>query len=328
MAIGSRCRIGANCVHSEQIKPPSTAMPLSRHNSSKSMSSRLPNSFAQSVGPSVGRTASMIGRSQTSMSFHAPTDSRQRSNTSRVRPQTSMSRHEPEDGPTTGKQNCMMPTPSLRSSTQSASDFLPNQRLRKAASVQYMGTQASTSRREISISTMMGNLSLDDERAYDSLSKRNQAISIKENCPPTPTPLRPSKYQLENVTFRRSQKRGEDATVQSTPRQEESRVSIMAPPKTPHSTQQVQHLMNKFEDTLFASARKPTGTPSKSPSKVRSFLTKDSNLRAFTAWDVDERLVDMESQFKALKEVMNLSLTDKKAMEEVIDMAKTRGRHQ
>ncbi|ROV88638.1 hypothetical protein VMCG_10310 [Cytospora schulzeri] len=41
-------------------------------------------------------------------------------------------------------------------------------------------------------------------------------------------------------------------------------------------------------------------------------------------WDVDERLVDMESQFKALKEVMNVSLTDKKAMEEVIDMAKTR----
>ncbi|ROV93085.1 hypothetical protein VSDG_07354 [Cytospora chrysosperma] len=41
-------------------------------------------------------------------------------------------------------------------------------------------------------------------------------------------------------------------------------------------------------------------------------------------WDVDERLVDMESQFKALKEVMNVSLTDKKAMEEVIEMAKTR----
>lgn len=42
------------------------------------------------------------------------------------------------------------------------------------------------------------------------------------------------------------------------------------------------------------------------------------------SWDVDERLVDMESQFKALKEVMNVSLTDKKAMEEVIEMAKTR----
>lgn len=115
--------------------------------------------------------------------------------------------------------------------------------------------------------------------------------------------------------------------MQSTPQHEVSRASIMAPPKTPRSTQQVQQLMDKFEDTLLASTRKCTVSPSKSPSKVRPFLTKDSNLRAFTAWDVDERLVDMESQFKALKEVMNVSLTDKKAMEEVIEMAKTRGRN-
>jgi kinesin family protein C1 len=174
---------------------------------------------------------------------------------------------------------------------------------------------------------MMGHLSLNDERAYDSLSERNQAISAEENCPPTPSPLLPSKNQLENVTFRQSQTRGEDSTMQSTPQHEVSRASIMAPPKTPRSTQQVQQLMDKFEDTLLSSTRKCTVSPSKSPSKVRPFLTKDSNLRAFTAWDVDERLVDMESQFKALKEVMNVSLTDKKAMEEVIEMAKTRGRN-
>lgn len=41
---------------------------------------------------------------------------------------------------------------------------------------------------------------------------------------------------------------------------------------------------------------------------------------------MDERLVEVEAQFKAMKEVMNVSLTDKKAMEEVIEMAKTRGR--
>ncbi|KAK7730271.1 kinesin-like nuclear fusion protein [Diaporthe eres] len=42
------------------------------------------------------------------------------------------------------------------------------------------------------------------------------------------------------------------------------------------------------------------------------------------SWDMDERLVEVEAQFKAMKEVMNVSLTDKKAMEEVIEMAKTR----
>lgn len=50
-------------------------------------------------------------------------------------------------------------------------------------------------------------------------------------------------------------------------------------------------------------------------------------MRTFTAWDVDERLVEVEAQFKAMKEVMNGSLSDKKAMEEVIEMAKTRGRY-
>lgn len=50
-------------------------------------------------------------------------------------------------------------------------------------------------------------------------------------------------------------------------------------------------------------------------------------MRTFTAWDVDERLFEVEAQFKAMKEVMNGSLSDKKAMEEVIEMAKTRGRY-
>jgi kinesin family protein C1 len=101
----------------------------------------------------------------------------------------------------------------------------------------------------------------------------------------------------------------------------------MAPPKTPpDSAQHALDMLYKFEETLLASTRKPPESPSKSPSKASSFLTKDSNLTAFTAWDMDDRLVEMEAQFKAMKDVMNVSLTDKKAMEEVIDMAKTRGR--
>ncbi|KAK2603106.1 hypothetical protein N8I77_009586 [Diaporthe amygdali] len=89
-----------------EIKPPSTAMPLSRHQSSKSMSSRAtPNSFTQSVGPNAGRPASMIGRAQTSMSFHRTTDNKQRPNaSSRIRPQTAMTNHQEEDDLSTGKQ--------------------------------------------------------------------------------------------------------------------------------------------------------------------------------------------------------------------------------
>ncbi|KAL2279942.1 hypothetical protein FJTKL_13087 [Diaporthe vaccinii] len=172
---------GVSLASQSGIKPPSTAMPLTRHQSSKSLSSRLPpNSFAQSVGPNISRAGSMIGRSQTSMSVHRSTDTRQRPNASRIRPQTSMTTHAvEEDEQSPGKQN-----------------------------FQYMGPRASAPGRDFSISTMMGKLSLNDERS--------------------------------------------------------------------------------------------------------------------NAWDMDERLVEVEAQFKAMKEVMNVSLTDKKAMEEVIEMAKTR----
>ncbi|KAK4211025.1 P-loop containing nucleoside triphosphate hydrolase protein [Rhypophila decipiens] len=42
------------------------------------------------------------------------------------------------------------------------------------------------------------------------------------------------------------------------------------------------------------------------------------------AWDVDERLHELDSQFKQMKEVMNVSLTDRKALEDAVDLAKTR----
>lgn len=304
-------------------------MPLTRHQSSKSLSSRLPpNSFAQSVGTNASRSGSMIGRSQTSMSFHRSTDTRQRPNASRIRPQTSMTTHAvEEDEQSPGKQNCTMLPISFRSSTQSAPNALPERRLRKAASVQYMGPRASAPGRDFSISTMMGKLSLNDERSNGILLSRDQAISTKENCPPSPSSLRQSDFLLENVTLRPAQSRREDGTATPVTRPEDSRASIMAPPKTPpRSAQHALDMLDKFEDTLHASTRKCPESPSKSPSKARPFLTRDSNLTTFTAWDMDERLVEVEAQFKAMKEVMNVSLTDKKAMEEVIEMAKTRGR--
>ncbi|KAL2279944.1 hypothetical protein FJTKL_13087 [Diaporthe vaccinii] len=318
---------GVSLASQSGIKPPSTAMPLTRHQSSKSLSSRLPpNSFAQSVGPNISRAGSMIGRSQTSMSVHRSTDTRQRPNASRIRPQTSMTTHAvEEDEQSPGKQNCTMLPISFRSSTQSAPNALPERRLRKAASVQYMGPRASAPGRDFSISTMMGKLSLNDERSNGILLTRDQAISTKENCPPSPSSLRQSDFPLGNVTLRPAQSRREDGTATPVTRPEDSRASIMAPPKTPpRSAQHALDMLDKFEDTLHASTRKCPESPSKSPSKARPFLTRDSNLTTFTAWDMDERLVEVEAQFKAMKEVMNVSLTDKKAMEEVIEMAKTR----
>lgn len=96
-------------------------------------------------------------------------------------------------------------------------------------------------------------------------------------------------------------------------------------PRTPARKPDIVAEMKKFE-TIMRSARQTPGSPfkSSSPTKV-SFLTKDSNTKSFTGWDVDERLHGIESQFKVMKEAMNVSLTDRKTLEDAVDLAKTRG---
>ncbi|KAK5660167.1 hypothetical protein OQA88_13636 [Cercophora sp. LCS_1] len=41
-------------------------------------------------------------------------------------------------------------------------------------------------------------------------------------------------------------------------------------------------------------------------------------------WDVDERLNEVESQFKLMRDAMNTSLTDRKTLEDAVELAKTR----
>lgn len=79
-------------------------------------------------------------------------------------------------------------------------------------------------------------------------------------------------------------------------------------------------------DSLLKSHCKRPVSPTKSysPAKLQ-FLSKDSNLTMFTGWDVDGRLNEFESQFKVMKEAFEGTVTDRKAMEEAIDLAKNRG---
>lgn len=42
------------------------------------------------------------------------------------------------------------------------------------------------------------------------------------------------------------------------------------------------------------------------------------------SWDMDERLNNVESQFRVMKEAMDVSLTDRKTLEDAVDVAKTR----
>jgi kinesin family protein C1 len=56
------------------------------------------------------------------------------------------------------------------------------------------------------------------------------------------------------------------------------------------------------------------------------FLTKETRLTNFTAWDVDERLQDLDTQFRQMKDVMNSTLTERKGLDEALELAKTRGK--
>jgi len=85
-------------------------------------------------------------------------------------------------------------------------------------------------------------------------------------------------------------------------------------------------------DTVEKTVKKIVQSAGKSPTKCspskQQFLRKDSSLTdfKFKAWDVDDRLHEVEAQFRALKDVMNSSLTDRKSQDEALELAKTRSK--
>lgn len=92
------------------------------------------------------------------------------------------------------------------------------------------------------------------------------------------------------------------------------------------SDKQVKRQVEKLQGciTLFK-ANSPTKSPTKSPTRYNSFLTKDSNLTGFVAFDVDGRVGDIESQFKELKAMVDTTLLDRKGMDDALELAKKRG---
>lgn len=104
---------------------------------------------------------------------------------------------------------------------------------------------------------------------------------------------------------------------------------VRSPPSTPVRSApafEFEMQMNTLGETLKKLRASPTKSVSNcSPSKP-SFLRKDSMLTDFTAWDVDGRLHEVEAQFRALKDVMNSSLTDRKSQDAALELAKTRSK--
>lgn len=102
------------------------------------------------------------------------------------------------------------------------------------------------------------------------------------------------------------------------------------PPRTPapsalQGPDTQQQAMDNMESAI-KSAMRASRSPTKSPSKPQ-YLTKESNLTgfAFTAWDVEDRLHEVEAQFRKMKEAMDSSMSDHKSRDDALELAKTRG---
>lgn len=65
------------------------------------------------------------------------------------------------------------------------------------------------------------------------------------------------------------------------------------------------------------------GPPARSKSQAPR--PKTSNGHHDGLFDVDGRVIDMESQFNELKDMVNSSLTQKKGHDDALELAKTRG---
>jgi kinesin family protein C1 len=80
------------------------------------------------------------------------------------------------------------------------------------------------------------------------------------------------------------------------------------------------------QDSIIAVRAEASGSPTKSPSPAKLYLTKDSNTTGFAVWDVDGRVGDMESKFQTLSDMVQSTLDAKKAHDDALDLTRTRGK--
>lgn len=242
------------------------------------------------------------------MSHHA---SNSRTNI-KTRPASSMETSSP-DLMSTSRENDG--TRLLRYAVSPSRDSLPIPKLRGSQSMHTLRSKQSVSNlRELSVSTAMQNLSLDDNAS----EKRSQAIS--QMLPP-PLPKR------KNVLSHKQSLPCPSAEYQKRSSQKENSLVLYEDPgdspAAPRTPSQIP-VLSKAEVPV-ASPTTPCRMQRKSPSKSSKqspFLTKDSNTVGFTAWDMAQRLQLVEAQFSAIKSTVDNGLSDRQVMEQEQAMLK------
>ena len=231
------------------------------------------------------------------------------------RPQTSMAAKRPASsmddpfeaggGPTEGKRQG---TNSHSTSSTQFEEWHPPLQYKKLRGVKSAHTvkvlQRGISLRDVSVSTALSKLRLDDtcyegKHGYISdLAAASLSASTASTC----------------AAMRKSRVGNNSGTVALFGKAERNLVA----PKTP------SHIpISKRAEASLATPATPSKSAKYSSTKTQ-FLTKDSNILAFTAWDVHGRLEDMEAMYSELKKTLNGTSLERNGLEEAIAQYKAR----
>jgi kinesin family member C1 len=284
----SNLGLNRNPSFSSSVSSSRTPSVSSRHTSN--------GSFSSSVGPG--------GRPQTSMSFNQSTSRRPASAAPKSRPATAMDNHYNDPG--------MRPLNSFTSSFPYIQEKsgLQNKKLRAPKSLHSLRSQPSMGKiREVSVSTAMSRLCLDGEV---SPRQRHEYQAISSNMRPPPTTKLSHKPSINTGMRNLILDSGETALVLY----ESPGDSLVAPQTPSHIT------VSSKADTYFSPVT-PYRTPRPSPHKT-PYLTKGSNIPAFTAWDVHNRLEDVEAMYAELKQSMQSTSSERNGLEEAVAVYKAR----
>ena len=165
--------------------------------------------------------------------------------------------------------------------------------------------------RDISLSEGMSMLKLGEDNAL--VEKKEHQINSKAKKHQSAGALR--KDFLSASLQKQNSSSSENEFVLS----RVSEDSLVAP-KTP------SHIpILKKPEAIVAAPASPSKTHKISPIKTQ-FLSKDSNITGFSAWDVDARLGSIESMYADLQETIKSTTTDRSEMEKEVGIYKLKSK--
>lgn len=170
--------------------------------------------------------------------------------------------------------------------------------------------------REVSLSQQLSSLSLKDrEPAIDDSARHRDTVAGPE--PKTPVRRRPAVSSYTPCA------RGNAAVNRGSALDGSIRGNSVVL-KTP-SAKTMQHQASRVEWS-YKKLTESGAAPFPSPTKQPAYLTKDSNALGFIAFDVDERLGKFESEFKAMQNMINTSISGQKSLEEDVANVRQKGK--